>query len=88
MNYRFIVVVVFIIVVIIVVYPLSFNPIPHGGRILWLPRQGVLKTPLGYQERSYFRPHIVESYFETNRNRDHLRKFGAKSKKLSKISGF
>ena len=41
----------------------------------------------GYQGRSHFRPHIVESYVETYKNRDHMQVVG-KSKKMSEISKF
>ena len=62
---------------------------PTGGQILWLPWRGVLKTPSPrYQGRSHFRLHIVESYFETYKNHDHMQKFGAKPQKFSEISGF
>ena len=62
---------------------MGFDPISHGGRILWLPLKGGGSVEIypGYQGRSHFRPYIVKSYFETYKNHDHMQK-------LTEISGF
>ena len=49
---------------------------------------GVSDTPPGNQGRSFFRPHVAKSYFETYKSYDHMQKFRPLSQKLSKISRF